>query len=174
MLHAPCFKGFSIVEVMLAVFLVSVGVMASLALISSGIKHSTESRRQLIATMLSQEGIELVRNIRDTNAKNGLDSFDEIDNGDHTMDYSDTKLQSNSGNNKYLQYLNGFYKRGGSASTSQFSRIIKITGSGDQRTVYSTVVWENGNIPTVPSSESNCNLIKKCAFTKITLNKWRE
>lgn len=169
-------RGFSIIEVMLAVFLISVGIMATLALISVGIKHSTESRRQLIAAMLSQEGIELVRNIRDTSAKSSSgDSFDKITTtGDFMFDYNDSPLVLRTFNNGKLKYFNGLYEHDGSGKDSQFSRKINIIVSGDQRTVYSIVVWENASFPSNPPTELKCNLTTKCAFTKITLNKWRE
>jgi Tfp pilus assembly protein PilV len=87
------FKGFSFIEVMFSVFLISVGITAAISLITLGIKKSTENRRQLIAVMLSQEGIELARNIRDTDAKaTPPDSFKHMQAGKHEyiIDYNDS------------------------------------------------------------------------------------
>jgi hypothetical protein len=86
-------------------------------------------------------------------------------------------FRNNNGGNEKLKYSGGFYEHD-SGSNSQFSRIIKTNNSGaggsEKRDVYSVVVWGNGIIPNNDPTESNCNLAAKCAFTKITLNKWRE
>ncbi len=159
-------------EVLFSVFLVSVGITTIFALITLGTKKSIENRLHLVAAMLSQEGIEMVRNIRDNNAKKSLDSFTGMPEGNYTINYSSASLIS--GGSTRLYYDNGFYKHGGGTS-SQYSRRIIITGTGDQRTVYSATTWGEQEVPdTVSEIESDCKLHKKCAFSKVSLNKWRE
>lgn len=58
-------EGFSFIESMLAVFLVSVGVVAAIGLLASSLKYTYSARDQFIASLLAQEGVEIVRNIRD-------------------------------------------------------------------------------------------------------------
>jgi len=60
-------KGFTILEVIVAIFLLTVGIFGSYALITQTIFSSTQVSEKLIASYLAQEGIEIVRNIRDTN-----------------------------------------------------------------------------------------------------------
>jgi Tfp pilus assembly protein PilV len=176
--NKKCYKGSSFVEVMFSVFLVSVGITTAISLITLGIKNSTENRRQLVAAMLSQEGIELVRNIRDTNAKTNSDSFNGIAEGFYIINYNDNPLSLNSSGNAKLKYFSstGFYNHN-SGVNSQFSRKIAITGTGEQRSVYSTVTWEDSPFllaSDIIPTELICNLASKCTFTKIMLNRWRE
>lgn len=54
-------------EVLISVLVLSVGMVSVAVLITSSIKSSVDARNQIIATQLAQEGVELVRNIRDNN-----------------------------------------------------------------------------------------------------------
>ena len=60
-------RGFTLLEVIIAIFIVLIGVSASLALITRTVAQMNLFSSQLIASYLTQEGIEIVRNIRDTN-----------------------------------------------------------------------------------------------------------
>lgn len=60
-------KGFSIIEVLVATALVGGVVLGVFALLGPALKASLISNHMLVASMLAQEGIELVTNIRDTN-----------------------------------------------------------------------------------------------------------
>jgi prepilin-type N-terminal cleavage/methylation domain-containing protein len=60
-------KGFSIMELMIAIFVLSVGITGALKLIVATISNSIDTRNAVVASGLAQEGVELVRNIRDNN-----------------------------------------------------------------------------------------------------------
>lgn len=60
-------KGFTLIELMIAIVLMSTGMMAIYALIPHGIKTSITNIDKYTATQLAREGIEIIRNIRDTN-----------------------------------------------------------------------------------------------------------
>jgi len=60
-------KGFTIVELMIAITLMATGIIAIYALIPHGIKMSVVNTDKYLATQLAREGIEIVRNVRDTN-----------------------------------------------------------------------------------------------------------
>lgn len=70
-------NGFSIVEILVATALVGGAVLSVFALLAPTLKALSISNNTLVASMLAQEGIELVTNIRDTNwyedFNNGLD-----------------------------------------------------------------------------------------------------
>lgn len=57
----------SLVEVILALFVVSVGAGAATVLIVSSIRANSFSKDNLVALNLAVEGVEAIRNIRDTN-----------------------------------------------------------------------------------------------------------
>jgi prepilin-type N-terminal cleavage/methylation domain-containing protein len=85
-------KGFSFIEVMLSVFLLSMGMVAAIILLGKGLRESIDSRNQLIASLLAQEGVELVRNIRDKNWVTPQDSFMNINNGAQKIDIISSAL----------------------------------------------------------------------------------
>ncbi|MBU4056467.1 prepilin-type N-terminal cleavage/methylation domain-containing protein [Patescibacteria group bacterium] len=60
-------SGFTLVEVMIAVAVLSIGLLGAANLITYNISNSAKAINKTIATNLAQEGIELARNIRDTN-----------------------------------------------------------------------------------------------------------
>lgn len=64
-------SGFTLVEVMVAVAVLSIGLIGAANLITYNISNSAKAINKTIATNLAQEGIELVRNIRDTNWLSG-------------------------------------------------------------------------------------------------------
>ncbi len=55
-------KGFSLIEIMVAVFFVSVGLIGVLAFFNASLKSNFDAKNELIAAGLAQEGAELVRN----------------------------------------------------------------------------------------------------------------
>lgn len=69
-------KGFMLVELMMAIFLLSLGITAGLYFLSKSLGASSFNRDYLIASELSREGIELIRNIRDINWETG-DNFNK-------------------------------------------------------------------------------------------------
>jgi hypothetical protein len=60
-------KGFSIGEVMVAMFILLVGIVDAIYLTVRSVGDLHDSRDAVIATLLAQEGTELVRNVRDNN-----------------------------------------------------------------------------------------------------------
>ena len=59
--------GFTLLEAIVAIFILLVGTTGAMTLISRGIVGLNVSRENLIATNLAQEGLEIIHNIRDTN-----------------------------------------------------------------------------------------------------------
>jgi Tfp pilus assembly protein PilV len=60
---------FSIIEVMVGIFIFSLGLVSIYALLASSLNASSYSENAIIASNLSREQIELFKNIRDTNYK---------------------------------------------------------------------------------------------------------
>ncbi len=60
-------KAFSLIELMIAMFVFFMWVISVYAIINTTIKLNSYNRDYIIATNLSREQVELVRNIRDTN-----------------------------------------------------------------------------------------------------------
>jgi hypothetical protein len=60
-------KGFSLLETIIAIFILSVGIIGIASLINRTAALGTVVKNQLIASHLAQEGIELMHNLRNTN-----------------------------------------------------------------------------------------------------------
>ena len=58
-------KGFSLVEVLIAISIFTMTIVTMMSVLSSGITDTTYAKQKIIASYLAQEGIEYVRNIRD-------------------------------------------------------------------------------------------------------------
>ena len=60
-------SGFSIIEIIVALFIISIGMIGVLSLIVQNIQSQNVNKGALIAAQLAQEGIELIRHTRDSN-----------------------------------------------------------------------------------------------------------
>ena len=60
-------RGFTLIETIVAIFLLTVGVVGSFSLMQKVTSFASITSSQLVASYLAQEGIEIIRNIRDTN-----------------------------------------------------------------------------------------------------------
>jgi Tfp pilus assembly protein PilV len=183
-------KGFSIGEVIISAFVLSVGLVAVIGLIASSIRSSASTRDQIIATELAQEGIELVRNVRDNNqakiiketAGGGSQSTDVFEdfppgNSGHTnceidkdFMYSADQIECTNSNNYVLTLdSSGFYVHGAMLNT-KFSRRIEVEKfNGDKgRKVTSIVTWNN-SAPPESNLDTECNIATKCVWVETIL-----
>ena len=160
-------KGFSIGEVMLSVFILGTTLTALISLYATGIKHLVDERENIIASLLAQEGIELVRNKRDNNWINGRVSFNGLGARNNcSLSYNNDIC----GTSLNLNYDGSYYTHGTGAST-KFRRRIRIEGTGTTRTITSLVTWNSTN---PPIDFNSCNTGNKCVFSSATLTEWGE
>lgn len=180
-------KGFSLLEVLLSVFVMSVGLMVIVAVINGSLAYSYDTRDNIIATELAQEGVELVRNVRDNDFAQLNDGFTDFDGNEHCrIDWDDavTSLDCIGGRGAesryYLQYAGGLYAHI-NTTEERYSRFIYIgyqSGGGVKRAVVrSFVVWGDfttgtGDIPN-NGDPARCNLSTSCVYTETFLTAWR-
>lgn len=119
-------KGFTLLEGILAIFIITLGVGGAYALISQTISFGGLSSQKLIATYLAQEGIEIVRNIRDTNWLEGENWKNGLGPGDWEGDYNMTQNLLPSANRFLNIDGNGFYGYSGGTKTP-FKRKINLS-----------------------------------------------
>jgi Tfp pilus assembly protein PilV len=179
-------KGFSIGEVVLSAFILAFTLVVLLRVLSVGLKDSMDSRDSIIATGLAQEGVELVRNLRDNNWANlgqaGATSFTNFPAADAISCRIDKTAVAPANivcdsSSKLLNYSSGFYVHGAGTAT-KFRRqisldydIVPIINANTLK-VTSMVVW-NKSSDTFPAI-SACSSGNKCVFTEIVLYKWNE
>ena len=82
---------------MIAIFIVLTAVVAALSLITNSLSASSVYKDRLIAAYLAQEGIEIIRNIRDKNWLEGEDWDKKLEAGDWQADYTTNVLQTGPG-----------------------------------------------------------------------------
>lgn len=65
-------KGFTLVEIVLVLVITAIVFLAVYALFANTVKYDLETRYELIASNLAQEGVEVMRNMRDENQMRGF------------------------------------------------------------------------------------------------------
>ena len=121
-------KAFTILELIVAIFVMTVGVLGAYAVVQQIIVYNSISSSRLTAAYLAQEGIELVRNIRDTNWltvplvawNNGLGA------SDWEADYNNGFLSNWIGDGNFLKYDSIAGYNYNSGTDTKFKRKITI------------------------------------------------
>jgi prepilin-type N-terminal cleavage/methylation domain-containing protein len=91
-------SAFTLIEIMAVVLIVAIGLVGTSQLVVQTLQAQTINRSTIIAYQLAQEGIELVRYIRDTNWIEGASSWDEgLERGMYCIDYRNPVLQAANG-----------------------------------------------------------------------------
>jgi len=129
-------SAFTLIEIMAVVLIVAIGLVGTSQLVVQSLQAQTINRSTIIAYQLAQEGIELVRYIRDTNWLEGASSWDEgLERGVYCIDYRDPVLKptTDSANCRLYQDANDWYIHptvtAESNNASQFTRSIVIDDS---------------------------------------------
>ncbi len=174
-------KGFTILELIIAVFVLTVGIIGAYVAVQSPLHYANVYKDQLVASYLAQEGVELVRNIRDTNWLQGFEAddwkaglvasagFDGCD-SDYfcEVDYNDTALLSSlvAASSGYKLRLddNNFYNYDAGDDLTNFRRKITITpevyeGEERLRVTVSVFLGDSGS-PLVTAEEVLYNWYK--------------
>jgi len=147
--------GFTVLEIIVVIFIVSLSLVGILALATYNIKISNFNKNELIASQLAQEGLELVRNQRDKNWLDGNDwklgagagsNSDIYQDGTYAIDYRNGIINVDSINSSgAVLKINseGFYEHVTGTNTV-FSRVITITdNTEDHMEVESNVQWND-------------------------------
>lgn len=130
-------KGQGLIEVLVSIALIITGILGALTLATYSIRAGTESRERVQAALLAQEGIEIVKNIRDTNwiAGNNWDAnLPPVDKPVEVPSY-----MSNVG------YLNGPAATSGPLSNFTRTTTISNTTSPDKKQITCTVSWTDAS-----------------------------
>ena len=138
-------KSFTLIELMIAVFVIAVGTVGAFTVLQKVIVSTTLSSSRLTASYLAQEGIEIVRNIRDTNWIENKSWTQNIGGcgGGCEADYDDTALSSWGGDGSFLEINSkGFYSYDPGVETKFRRKIIVDETSGEKLEVTVEVFWE--------------------------------
>lgn len=142
--------GFSLLEVIVALYILLVGIVGVMSLIVGATQAGAVSASRLLAANLAQEGIEVVKNIRDLNYDgNGWTNWHaNLVAGNYLVQYNDTSLRPYANTILLYDAAAGLYSySGGSVGKFNFRRTINLSNivNGVSVKVISTVSWtENG------------------------------
>lgn len=120
-------QGFTLLEAIVAIAILLVAVTSASGLVLSSLQNLHVTKNRVIAAYLAQEGIEVVRAIRDENWINGRDYDVELTPSltPYCVRYDSTVLIS--GPCDYNIYQDGAYTHDSSAEPTIFTREILIT-----------------------------------------------
>ncbi len=157
-------SAFTLVELMVAIAIISTSMVAIFSLIIQNIQVQKVNKDTLTASMLAQEGVELVRSVRDENWLTPLaevwDGIDEVDNT-FSIDFNFAidrvpNIPTDSGARLYLNGNNFYDHTVVGGTPTQFYRLITIAPSGldtdgdgndDYMSVSSQVQWMRNGHP---------------------------
>jgi len=145
-------KGFTLIEVLLAVFVTTVGILALYNGISYSYNSIQKAKDKITAAYLGQEGIEIVKSIRDSNyvAENTWNTNLTTCSGSYgcRADYDDYTLTVNTNEalSKTLLKIDAthFYNYA-TGSDTIFSRKIVITSLDSNKIKVSVIVYWGSN-----------------------------
>lgn len=180
-------KGFSLIEVLFTMLVLSIGITSVAALMTANIKNYANSRDQIIASMLAQEGIELARNLKDNGDLNddnpNVCHFSRTDECESLIvDAISSQIERSPDKNELRLYRNvdadgngnGLFAHlfpSSEAETRFFRKLsFDIDGSVEDSdrimTVTSFVTWNNKgfveNIADVENNPDSCNTANEC------------
>lgn len=182
--HSPSFstrtsRGFSFAETLLATFILSVGLIIVVKLFQVSIQNSLFLRDATVASELAQEGVELVRNVRDNDFVSGGTGFGSFSSNKHCyIAINSTNLNcysSQGGTSQYYLAYNGS-QYVATSSPSRFRRYLYIdySSSGSpQAVVKSFVVWGGASLPPSDGSTTGCTIQNRCVYTEVLLTNWK-
>lgn len=160
-------RGFTIIETLVALSIFTFSILGLIVITSRGIADTNYTKNKLIAAYLAQEGIEMVRNMRDSGALGGnmlTDTTGGALSGCHvsgtqtgcnidaaTLAVETCSLALRSCGSLRYDSASGLYVMGSANPTlpeTPFSRLITITDtSAFEAEITATVSWNQGATP---------------------------
>ncbi len=149
-------KGFSLMEVIVSLYVITMALVGILSLVIQNSKTRNINTNYIIASQLSQEGMEIVRSKRDTNWLRDEDwrtggapgtDVDIIQDGDYGVDFSGTIFgaMDTIDDSKLFLDVNEMYSHDPTGDPSRFSRLVRILDTNASSTqVECEVRWLDG------------------------------
>jgi len=156
-------NAFTMIEVLGAIFVITMGAAGVFSLIRQTISYTHTLANRLVAFYLAQEGMEIVRNIRDSNLLKihrgllGTDQWlSDLSSGSfYNFDYRSKSIpdSENCSGKDYLKFNGTFYECTSDSSAS-FQRKITLNPTSEKLEVLIEVSWqEKGKRYKVESKE---------------------
>jgi Tfp pilus assembly protein PilV len=149
-------EGYLLIEAMVAMGILTTSVLGIFALMSQSIKLTRVVDDQYVGTYLAAEGIEITKNLLDTNILTDVTKWNVEAGGDfsvggcYEVDITSSVLPGAGCPSTLLKLKDSLYSYDPTGSASGFSRSVNITpiidGVGTQEGIHvvSTVTWAGG------------------------------
>jgi len=140
-------RGFTLIEVITVLLVVSLGMIGVLSLIVQNIQSQSLNKNTLIAYQLAQEGTELIRQVRDSNwrAQPVRPWRTSLATGAYYMDYTDTVPHEAPSNafGRLRKDENGMYisDPNGTVTVGTFTRTITIEDQAPGILITTRIFW---------------------------------
>jgi prepilin-type N-terminal cleavage/methylation domain-containing protein len=149
-------KGFTLIEMVVSVFIITVAVVSIVQATTKHIQQTKFEKEAYVAALLGQEGIEIIKNIRDTNwvISSSWDTGLTSCASGCQADYDDVSLSAYSSSSYlYIEGSTKFYKYivsplAADTKTIYTRKITIDTGTTDVLKITVDVYWR-GNTTTV-------------------------
>jgi len=147
-------KGFTLIEIIVAVSVMTIGIVGIYALVPKVVSVTGANINKFIASQLAREGIEIVRNIRDTNwlEDAGFNEGLTTCSGGCEIDYDDSGFTAYGGGRYLRTNADGFYNYelvSGTNPETKFKRKITITSNINVLNVRVEIIWSGKGSPFV-------------------------
>jgi prepilin-type N-terminal cleavage/methylation domain-containing protein len=140
--------GFSVLEMIAVIAIIGLTLVGLVSLALQSFQVQRLNKNNLTAAMLAQEGIEIVRNQRDSAWKDGSGWDSVMSDGDYIVDYTGyfSEPYSITSSQAVLKInANGMYEHTNGTPTN-FSRLVTLTHTDSaSSTVTSQVRYRSGN-----------------------------
>lgn len=151
-------EGFTLIETLAAIAILLVAVVGPMSVIGGSLSQTSTIRDQSIALNLAQEGVEMARQLRDSNMINawgggGVVWSNKLDSGEYAVNSIGGTLLRCPGtcvavDRLIRQDATGWYYQGGVGVPTKFNRAVNILDiSPTEKRVISEVTWVAGSNP---------------------------
>ena len=130
-------KAFTLIETLVAISIFTMSILGLMSILASGISNTNYAKRKITATYLAQEGIEHVRNFRDTDVISAVDG---------QTGWNNFKTKICTSNNPITDYsINGSDFPGFTRTISTNLTCQPTISITDEVKISSTVIWTQGS-----------------------------
>jgi hypothetical protein len=153
-------KGQGLLETIIALGIITTGLIALLALIVMGLSFSGQTKEKIIGLSLAREGIEILRAIRDSNQLDPTQSWPfGLEDGNWIVDFNNTTALDQEADNPdinqclncrlYLDSKDRYTHNSSGAAITVFRRMVKIEeqypAAPHEIKIISLVSWQERN-----------------------------
>lgn len=166
-------RGFTLIEVIISIAVILTAIVGLIGLSSFSVSSLETAKSKVIAVNLAQEGIEIIRNMRDSNwliYRTQMEQGPEysylwltgLGPGTYRVQYDSASLTANPDNPPLYKNSYGFYQYSPTGGTlTPFRRTITLQNIGDEIRVTSQVTWsEKGKSNTITVEDHLYNWFK--------------